>query len=415
MKKKPVLLFALLIMAWNGMAQLKEPRNVLLFLYENVEILDFAGPMEVFMQAGFNVYTVAPDKEIRAMNKLRITPDYILDDPNIPQADILALPGGDGAFACIENPKIVEWIKTISAGTQLNFSVCTGAYLLAEAELLNDKKATTFHTLLDDMQQRYPKVNVLKQVRFVDNGKEVTTAGISAGIDGALYLISRVLGKQRAIQVAQNMEYDKWKPDSEGLILNRDSFNEIKAKGFAKAVSEGKTLPFYKGELLALAEYYTQQNDYTEAAQYYEFIIKSYTATAGDYNELAKFYKKQGKDAPPTWEEFLAIIKDKGVAKAEEAWLEVKRKRPDWIIFSRWGLYMNAYHEYFEKGDTEKAIQIMELVIKAYPDFPNAYFQLGEYYTKLNNKNKALENYKKAKSLAPDNEEFAKKVAELEK
>jgi transcriptional regulator GlxA family with amidase domain len=197
-------------------AQRKSP-TVALFLYDDVELLDFAGPMEVFMQAGFNVFTVGPSKTILSMNKLKIEVDYVVGD-NIPQAEIIALPGGDGALNYIKHEKVMAWIKKATQNSTHNFSVCSGAYLLAQTGILDGKKSTTFHGLLDDMEKQYPKVAVLRGVRYVDNGKEITTAGISAGIDGALHLVARINGEQAARNVAFNMEYDKWTP-GEGLIV----------------------------------------------------------------------------------------------------------------------------------------------------------------------------------------------------
>lgn len=202
-------------------AQPSAPKTVLILLYEDIEILDFAGPMEVFMQAGLTVYTVAPSRSIKAMGKLQITPDYVIGDKEIPHADIVALPGGDGAMDCLNNKKTMDWIKQVVNQSSYNFSVCTGAYLLADTGILDGKKSTTFHTLIEDMRKRYPKVEVLSEVRFVDNGKEITTAGISAGIDGALYLVAKLYGESLAKRVARTIEYDKWTPN-EGYVVGKN-------------------------------------------------------------------------------------------------------------------------------------------------------------------------------------------------
>jgi transcriptional regulator GlxA family with amidase domain len=214
---KQIIIALILLVVFTSSDAQPKALTVALFLYDDVEILDFAGPMEVFLQAGFNVFTVGPSKNIKAMNKLKITVDYVVGD-NIPQADIIALPGGDGALEYIKHKKVMEWIKSSVQRSKYNFSVCSGAYLLAQTGILDGKKSTTFHSMIDDMATQYPKVTVLRGVRYVDNGKEITTAGISAGIDGALHLVARIKGEQAAKEVAFNMEYDKWMP-GEGLIV----------------------------------------------------------------------------------------------------------------------------------------------------------------------------------------------------
>jgi transcriptional regulator GlxA family with amidase domain len=213
---KHILTALILSLAFTNCNAQKNPTTVALFLYDNVEILDFAGPMEVFMQAGFEVFTVGPSKNIKAMNRLSISVDYVIGE-HIPQAHIIALPGGDGALEYINDKKVMTWIKQSVQKSNYNFSVCTGAYLLAQTGILDGKKSTTFHSLIDHMGKEYPKVTVLRGVRYVDNGKEITTAGISAGIDGALYLVAKIRDEQAAKDVAFNMEYDKWTP-GEGRI-----------------------------------------------------------------------------------------------------------------------------------------------------------------------------------------------------
>lgn len=259
-------------------AQLKEPNNVGLFLYENVEILDFAGPMEVFMQAGMNVYTIAPEKTIKAMNKLTITTDYTIDDNNLPPIDVFVIPGGDGAFNCLVQENVMEWVKAQTTVSTLNFSVCSGAYLFAKAGVLDNKKATTFHTLLDDMQQQYPKIAVLKGTRFVDNGREITTAGISAGIDGALYLVSRLKGNTRAMAVATNMEYDKWKA-GEGYIVENPDLKAMLSSGKLESLVMLKNL--YRGEVLNLGDHFSEKGNFKDAEKTYQYVTDNYGGTYG--------------------------------------------------------------------------------------------------------------------------------------
>ena len=116
--------------------------------------------------------------------------------------------------------EVIEWIKK-QEDIQYHFSVCTGAFALAQAGILKGKTATTFHLSLDSLEDRFKDTKVVRDVRFVDNGKVITTAGISAGIDGALHFVSKIQGMAAAEAIAFNMEYDKWVP-GEGLIIKEE-------------------------------------------------------------------------------------------------------------------------------------------------------------------------------------------------
>lgn len=195
-----------------------DKKSIAFFLQDGVEVLDFAGPMEVFSYAGFKVFTVSKTREaIHSQGTLTIIPDYSLEDA--PQADILAFFGGNASRA-YQDPEVINWVRS-QKNIEYYFSVCTGAFILAESGLLKEKTATTFHSALPDFEKKYPETRVLKNVRYVDNGNIITTAGISAGIDGALHLVARVHGFNRARKVAYDIEYDKWTP-GEGLLLTDD-------------------------------------------------------------------------------------------------------------------------------------------------------------------------------------------------
>lgn len=195
------------------------PKTIAFYLQDRVEVLDFAGPMEVFAYAGYEVFTVSKtDQPIKAQGILTIQPDYTIQ--NAPKADILAFFGGN-AGAAYKDPEVIEWIRQQN-DIDYHFSVCTGAFMLAEAGFLEDKVATTFHDSLDKLEADYPGTDVRKNVRFVDNGSIITTAGISAGIDGALHLVAKLQGLSAAKRTAFYMEYDNWVPGN-GLILSEDN------------------------------------------------------------------------------------------------------------------------------------------------------------------------------------------------
>lgn len=186
------------------------------YIMDGVEVLDFAGPMEVFALAGFHVFTVGLTKEpILSQGVLKVLPDYDIDD--VPPADILAFFGGNPR--AFRNDKLLEWIRRYEQNTNHVFSVCSGSFALGHAGLLDGRTATTFHSRIEEMRIAFPNVNVLSGIRFVDNGRIITTAGISAGIDGALHLVSKLKGEAAAKAVAEEMEYDKWIPN-EGIILS---------------------------------------------------------------------------------------------------------------------------------------------------------------------------------------------------
>ncbi len=194
----------------------KKKISIGFYLQNGVEILDFAGPMEVFSYAGFDVFTISKTKEpIISQGILKIIPEFSIEDA--PSSDILAFFGGNASVAS-KDSSVIDWINARKSATEYHFSVCTGAFIIAKAGLLDNMTATTFHSSIEDLKKSYTKTKVLSDVRFVDNGKVITTAGISAGIDGALHLVAKLKGEQAAIDVARYMEYDNWLPNK-GLIL----------------------------------------------------------------------------------------------------------------------------------------------------------------------------------------------------
>jgi putative intracellular protease/amidase len=194
-------------------------RTVAIVLYEGVELLDFAGPTEVFQSAArigaregvpaFKVYTVsASTAPLRSLGVVQVTPEHSFADA--PRPDIVLIPGGGGTL--FERPDFQAWLKKVSADAELTVTVCTGAFALAGAGMLDGLEATTFYRAVDHLQQMAPKARVEPGRRFVDSGKVVTTAGVSAGIDGSLHVVARLLGRWVADQTARYMEYH-WTPE----------------------------------------------------------------------------------------------------------------------------------------------------------------------------------------------------------
>ena len=188
-------------------------KKVAIFIFDDAEVLDFAGPFEVFSVTSelnnyepFEVYTVAEKSAaISARNGLSVNPDYTI--LNCPQPDILIVPGGIGTRILMNHQPVIDWIKSCAEIAELVLSVCTGSLLLAKAGLLEGLEATTHHQVFDLLIEIAPNTTVVKDRRFVDNGKIITSGGISAGIDMSLYVVGRLLGKEKAEQTAEHMEY----------------------------------------------------------------------------------------------------------------------------------------------------------------------------------------------------------------
>lgn len=194
-------------------------RTVGILIFPDVELLDFTGPYEAFTAANFgtgeqhfDVFTLAEQRgELRVRAGLRVVPDYTLGDA--PPIDVLVVPGGQGTRREVNNPRLVGWIADAAGKAELTTSVCTGAFLLAEAGALAERGAVTTHwASIDRLRDTYPNLDVRQAVRFVDDGAVVTSAGVSAGIDMSLHVIERLCGRDVAAASARLMEYDYWQP-----------------------------------------------------------------------------------------------------------------------------------------------------------------------------------------------------------
>lgn len=193
-------------------------RTVAMFVFDDVEVLDFSGPFEVFsvascldlrdqLPAPFSVVTVSRDAgPITARGGYRFLPSHAFADA--PAADVLIVPGGV-VEAERARPDVIAWIRRASAQAELTAAVCTGAFLLAEAGILDGLTATTHWEDIADLRRLYPAVQVVDDRQWVDEGRVVTSAGISAGIDMSLHLVSRLAGADLARRTARQMEY-RW-------------------------------------------------------------------------------------------------------------------------------------------------------------------------------------------------------------
>ena len=167
-------------------------RNLAILIFDDVEVLDFCGPFEVFSVTNelnddiqLNVFTVAENAStVNARNGLSVNPKYTL--ANSPEPQILLLPGGQGTRRLMNNPAVLSWLTARFQKLELLLSVCTGSLILAKAGLLDGLAATTHHEVVDLLRETAPKAEIDTSKRFIDNGKIIVSAGISAGIDMSL-------------------------------------------------------------------------------------------------------------------------------------------------------------------------------------------------------------------------------------
>ncbi|MYM33174.1 DJ-1/PfpI family protein [Duganella sp. FT94W] len=191
-------------------------RSVGIYVFDQVEVLDFAGPYEVFTcaarvagDAPFAVRTIGASRAaVRARAGLAVHPETTFADCG--PVDVLIIPGGV-VTAELARAEVIGWIAGMARECELVASVCTGAMLLAEAGLLDGLSATTHWEDLDALRAGWPQVRVEGERRWIDHGQIVTSAGISAGIDMSLHLVARLAGRALAERTARQMDYD-WNP-----------------------------------------------------------------------------------------------------------------------------------------------------------------------------------------------------------
>ena len=193
-------------------------KRVGILIFPDVEVLDFCGPFEVFSVARlneakrreepspFDVLLIAErEGVVTASGGLKVVPDRTIDDS--PPLDILVVPGGWGVRREIDNERLISWIATRGRGVETLTSVCTGSMLLGRAGLLDGRRATTHWRSLEWMRESFPAITVVDDLHVVEDGRVVTSAGVSAGIDMALRVVARYLGVAIARETARAIEY----------------------------------------------------------------------------------------------------------------------------------------------------------------------------------------------------------------
>ena len=261
-------------------------RNVAIVLYEGVELLDFAGPGEVFAAAAhqgsdrdalaFKVYTVAATRQpIKSQGFVTITPDHGIDDA--PPPDILVIPGGPSA-TLTGDQRFMTWADAVMKKAKLTLTVCTGAFVPAKAGLLDGRSATTHYGAIERLRTAFSRITVVEGKRFVDNGAIITTAGVSAGIDGALHAVARLLGRNVADGTARYMEYH-WTPEAY-LAMSYPYLNP--------SLDE-------HGRALQQAGIHEEAKDWTEAEKAYRALVEKYPRDGSGWLGLAGVLQAKGE------------------------------------------------------------------------------------------------------------------------
>lgn len=195
-------------------------RTIAILVFPDAETLDYAGPYEVFAVASeianaplFDLKLVASEAGI-VNGRYGFQVNAVAGYADVRRPDILLVPGGYGTRAVVEDSATIDWIQCCAHKAELVLSVCTGSFLLAEAGLLDGIPCTTHRQSIERMRKAYPNIEVRENVRYVDNGRVVTSAGVSAGIDMSLHIVRRLHGDQHARKTARVMEYH-WAADQE--------------------------------------------------------------------------------------------------------------------------------------------------------------------------------------------------------
>jgi putative intracellular protease/amidase len=261
-------------------------RNVAIYIYDGAEILDFTGPAEVLAAASHHVSHEAPPLNLFTVGKtkapitsqgfLKLTPDYSIADA--PRVDVLVIGGGG---IPLDDVELMEWFRKSAESAEVTLTVCTGAFPIAKLGFLDGAAITTWYDAIPRLQKIAPNAKVTDGRRYIDNGKFITTAGVSAGIDGALHLVARLFGRRVADETARYMEYH-WSPESY-LARNYQYLNPSTDD---------------RGRALQLGEMHGEAKRWAEAAAVYTELTRANAADAeawyllGEVQSETKDYRK---------------------------------------------------------------------------------------------------------------------------
>lgn len=186
--------------------------NIGIYIYDNAEVLDFSGPYEVFSVANrfleekHNIFFISEKEEvIKARGEYKVLSDFTIETH--PKLDVLIVVGGVHTEE-LEKQNVINWLTKQTKTCKLIASVCTGVFLLAKANIVTNHKVTTHWEDIEDLKNSFPSLDVKDDVRWVDEGNIVSSAGISAGIDMSLHLISKLYNEDLALKTAKQMQFD---------------------------------------------------------------------------------------------------------------------------------------------------------------------------------------------------------------
>ena len=184
--------------------------NAGILIFDDVQTIDFAGPLEVFDQAKFNVFTIGKTIEpVNTSSGQPLIPKF--DFSNHPQIDILIIPAGRDLDKAPDAAEI-QWMKRISESCEYILTICCGSIELAKAGILGNRSATTHHGYLDQLRKHGPDAKVVTGRKWVEDGKIITSGGMCSGIDASLYVVSKIRGIEEADRIAKWMEFP-WAKD----------------------------------------------------------------------------------------------------------------------------------------------------------------------------------------------------------
>ncbi|GAA4274587.1 DJ-1/PfpI family protein [Aquimarina gracilis] len=398
--KNYILIYALLAFELLN-AQTKDTINVAVFLYDGVELLDFSGPAEVFAASSyytnsyhFNVYTVAKEPQLTSQGFLTITPNYNFN--NSPKTDVLILPGGNANDA-INDSLTKKWIvKEIKNSTDV-LTVCSGIFFLKDPGFLEDIKLTSHHKIIPFLKQTFDPEDVVENVKYVDSGQIVTSAGVSSGIEGAFLTLSKIAGYEVANRTARYMEYPYWHISNGKMTY---SITSLASKFLANQNDKPKF-----GVLDVAGHIALREKNLEEAIKYFQKNKSLYPSSALSYFSLASAFKRINKWVPPVYEDFINVLRNQGAKEAFKIFQKTKSVYPNWVLFTLKDITVRIDNLINQKNYSEAEL-VSKMAMDTYPENSISYVQKIKILIELEKKIKAQKTLTLGLNKFPDNKEL---------